>query len=70
MFQDEPIEYIRAQYDFTETLFQPKNQVQDLLCYLCKYSSQKRKKNSKKAPKPDYLHGFLQYAVTNLNQYQ
>ena len=30
----------------------------------------KRKKNSKKAPKPDYLHGFLQYAVSNLTTYQ
>jgi len=27
MFETEPIEYIRCQYDFTETLFQPKNQV-------------------------------------------
>jgi hypothetical protein len=24
-FETEPVEYIRAQYDFTETLFQPKN---------------------------------------------
>ena len=24
-FQNDPIEYIRNQYDFTETLFQPKN---------------------------------------------
>jgi hypothetical protein len=41
-----------------------------LLCYLCKYSSQKKKKNSKKSPKPDYLHDFLQYCVQNLTQYQ
>lgn len=38
-FDNDPIEYIRNLFDFTETLFQPKNQVQDLLCYLCKYSS-------------------------------
>lgn len=68
-FTNDPIEYIRNQYDFTETLFQPRNQIQDLLCYLCKYSSQKKKKNSKKAPKPDYLHAFLAYAVSNLDQY-
>jgi len=54
-FETEPVEFIRSQYDFTETLFQPKNQIQDLLCYLCKYSSQKKKKNQKKRPRPDYL---------------
>jgi len=37
--EDSPIEYIRNLYDFTETLFQPKNQVQDLLCYFMGYSS-------------------------------
>lgn len=26
-FQTDPIEYIRQQYDFTETLFAPKNNV-------------------------------------------
>lgn len=67
-FNNDPIEYIRNQYDFTETLFQPKNQVQDLLCYLCKYSSEKKKK--KKSVKPDYLHKFLSFAVKNLNDYQ
>jgi hypothetical protein len=25
MFNNDPVEYIRSQYDFTETLFQPKN---------------------------------------------
>jgi hypothetical protein len=64
-FQNDPIEYIRNQYDFTETLFQPKNQVQDLLCYLCKYSGSKKKKS-----KPEYLHKFLNFAVKNLNEYQ
>ena len=68
-FETEPIEYIRAQYDFQETLFQPKNQIQDLMCYLCKYSSIKKKKGKKKAPKPDYLGGFLQFALDNLNTY-
>ena len=64
-FSTDPIEYIRNQYDFTETLFQPKNQVQDLLCYLCKYSSQGKKKKAK----PDYLHKFLKFTVDNLDQY-
>ena len=26
-YENDPVEYIRAQYDFTETMFQPKNQV-------------------------------------------
>jgi len=26
-FNNDPIEYIRNQYDFTETLFQPRNQI-------------------------------------------
>ena len=68
-FQNDPVEYIRNQYDFTETLFQPKNQIQDLLNYLCKYSSTKKKKGQKKAPRPDYLHKFLEYTVSNLDQY-
>ena len=66
MFNNDPVEYIRSQYDFTETLFQPKNQVQDLLCYLCKYTSEKKKKKAK----PEYLHLFLNFAVKNLNEYQ
>mmetsp|Transcript_29520 Transcript_29520/g.44887 ORF Transcript_29520/g.44887 Transcript_29520/m.44887 type:complete len:666 (+) Transcript_29520:641-2638(+) len=71
-FNDDPIEYIRNQYDFTETLFQPKNQVQDLLSYFCKYISVKpKKKKGKKTkkPMPDYLQQFLEFAVKNLNEY-
>ena len=67
-YENDPIEYIRAQYDFTETMFHPKNQVQDLLMYLCKYSSEKKKKG-KKRPRPDYLHQFLEFTVKNLNEY-
>ena len=67
-FENDPIEYIRQQYDFTETMFQPKNQVQDLLSYLCKYSSD-RKKKGKKKPRPDYLHKFLEFTIKNLNEF-
>jgi hypothetical protein len=35
LFKEDPIEYIRKQNDFTETLFSPKNTVVDLLMYLC-----------------------------------
>ena len=72
LFTNEPIEYIRCQYDFTETMLQPKNQVQDLLQYLCKYSSDKPKKSKKGkriAPKPDYLFGYIQWAFQNLKEY-
>ena len=64
LFQNDPIEYIRNLYDFCDTMHDPKNQMQDLLTYLCKYKSTK-----KKNVKPDYLQGFLQYAVSNLNEY-
>jgi importin-7 len=70
-FANDPVEYIRNLYDFTETLFQPKNTVQDLLVYLCRYSSQKKqkKKGKSKRGKPDYLHPFLAFAVKNLTEY-
>lgn len=35
LLKDDPIEFIRKQFDFTETLFAPKNTVIDLLQYLC-----------------------------------
>jgi len=53
-------------------MLQPKNQVQDLLQYLCKYSSEKAKKSKKGRrilPKPDYLFGYIQWAVKNLKEY-
>jgi len=60
-FTNDPVEFIRNQYDFNETLFQPKNVVQDLLMYICKYREGKGKKKQK--AKPEYLHKFLQFAV-------
>lgn len=66
-FEQDPIEFIRNLYDFTESMFQPKNQVQDLLCYLVAYCSIKKKKNKNsgkmKLPKPDYLEKFLAFTV-------
>ena len=61
LYKDDPIEFVRKQLDFTETLFSPKNTVMDLLIYLCTYKSNKKNK------RPDYLHNFLQYCVNNLN---
>lgn len=63
LFREDPIEFVRKQYDFTETMFSPKNCVTDLLQYLASY------KSTKKAKKPDYLHGFLKFCVDNLNLY-
>jgi hypothetical protein len=63
LFKEDPIEYIRKQNDFTETLFAPKNNSVDLLMYLCKY------KSTKKAKQPDYLRGFLQFCAQTLTQY-
>jgi hypothetical protein len=34
LYKDDPIEYVRKQNDFTETLFTPKNTAVDLLTYL------------------------------------
>jgi hypothetical protein len=44
LFKEDPIEYIRKQQDFTETLFAPKNSAVDLLMYFCKYKSGKKSK--------------------------
>jgi hypothetical protein len=64
LFNDDPIEYIRKQQDFTETLFMPKNTVIDLLQYLCSYISAPKVKGQKKANrKPDFLFPFLGFAV-------
>lgn len=69
LFTDDPVEYIRKQYDFTETLFMPKNTIIDLLIYVCSYISTKKVKGQKTVRKPDYLFPFLNFAVTNMNQY-
>ena len=63
LFKEDPIEYIRKQNDFTDSLFSPKNSIVDLLIRLCTY------KTNKKAKKPDFLHKFLEFCVTNLTQY-
>ncbi len=63
LFKEDPIEYVRKQYDFTETLFAPKNNAVDLLMYFCKY------KSGKKSKQPDYLKNFLQFCAVSLTQY-
>ena len=63
MFKDDPIEFIRKQQDYTETLFAPKNAIVELLIQLCEYKSDKKNK------KPDYLNKFLEFCLNNLNQY-
>lgn len=68
LFHEDPIEYIRKQLDFTETLFMPKNTVIDLLIYICSYASGPKTKKTKR--KPDYLFPFLNFAVQNMGQYQ
>lgn len=62
IFKDDPVEYIRKQNDFSETLFAPKNTAVDLLGYLCKH------KSAKKAKQPDYLGQFLAFCARNLEQ--
>jgi importin-7 len=64
MFSEDPIEYVRKQNDFTETLYQPKNTAVDLLSYLCQY------KSSKKAKQPDYLKPFLMFCGKHLEHYK
>lgn len=66
LFKEDPIEYVRKQYDFTETLFAPKNTAVDLLTYLCQY---KTVKTGKKSKQPDYLRGFLQFCAITLQHY-
>lgn len=64
LYQEDSIEFIRRQQDFSETLFSPKNTIIDLLVYLCNYKTNKQNK------RPDYLHEFLQFCVKNLNEYK
>ena len=64
-FENEPIEYIRSQFDFGDTMYQPKMMVHDLLMYVCKWKASK-----KKGTKPAYLEKFLHYAVENINTYE
>lgn len=42
LFQEDPIEYIRKQFDFTSTLFTPKNAGSDLLTFLTDYKETKK----------------------------
>ncbi len=60
-YREDPIEFIRKQNDITQTVMNPKFTVEDLLEYLCQYRS------NKKIKKPDYLHKFLEFCVTNLS---
>ena len=66
LFDEDPIEYIRKQLDFTETLFMPKNTVIDLLQYICSYISTPKTKGKKVKRKPDYLFPFLNFVVNNM----
>jgi hypothetical protein len=59
LYRDDPIEYIRKQYDISD-LFSAKNSVLDLLTSLCTY------KTDPKAKRPDYIHAFLKFCVENL----
>ena len=62
LFRDDPIEFIRKSSDFEETVFNVKNQVVEFLIRLCRYKSVKKNK------RPDYLHKFLDFALSNLVQ--
>ena len=54
-FDTNPVEYIRNLFDFTETMFQPKHQIKDLLSYIC---------CTKNADgNYEYLNKFLEYVV-------
>jgi hypothetical protein len=66
LFTEDPIEYIRKQEDFTETLYMPKNTTIDMLQYICMFKSG----GDKASVKPDYLFPFLNYAVNNMKNYK
>ena len=54
-FTNEPVDYIRNQYDFDDTIFNPRNEVQDLLCHL--------------TVKPEDQKAFLQSSVKFFEEY-
>ena len=77
-FESEPIEYIQSSSDFNETVFRPRNQVSVLLRHLTGYSSSSLgtldrnmlpKDDARRTP-PDYLHGFVEFVVKNLRDYE
>lgn len=68
LFKEDPIEYIRKQEDFTETLFLPKANVLDLLQHICSYAP-KQKGKKKSAVAPEFLFPFLAYVAQNLREY-
>lgn len=63
LFNDEPIEYVRKQNDFTETLFTAKNTMVDMLTGLCQY------KTNKKAKRPDFLKKYLEFCYRSLVEF-
>jgi hypothetical protein len=64
LWTDDPQEYIRKLYDFSESYYTPKNSGLDLLIYLCTMRTNKKDKE------PTYLKGFLQFCLGNLVEYQ
>ena len=64
MFQEDPIEYIRKQFDLMETIYMPKITTVELLQLICQYKTTKGRKQ-----KPDYLMPFLNFASTNMQEY-
>ena len=68
-FESDPTEYIRNLDNYTGALSSPRRQLRNLMCYLTMYSSEKREWNNFKwhKVKPDYLHGFFQFLVGQLD---
>ena len=60
LFRDDPIEFIRKQQDFTETMYHPRGAVVDLLTYLCGYNG------GQKGARGLYIDKFLAFCVSNL----
>lgn len=64
LFHDDPVEYIRKQYDVMETVYMPKITTVELLQLICQYKTEKGRKI-----KPNYLVPFLNFASSNMQQY-
>lgn len=63
LFTEDPIEFMRRVEDTSEHIYSTRNTMIDLILAICSY------KTFKTDNTPLYLHKFLEFCVSNLNQY-
>jgi len=64
-FSDNPVSYIRSQYDISDTLNSAKNSAMDLITFFACYNEDEDDKGT-----PPYLEKYFNYLVQGLEEYQ